>query len=65
MRNRNFARPEAFQAHLILQFIELGAQALVQLVGGNDDFQLALQAFGQGFCDLHETSNFRKFVPVA
>ena len=53
---RHMARPEAFDPGAILQFIETRLKAALELIGANDDFQLAAQTLRAGNCDIHAQS---------
>src|SRR5262252_10397809 len=64
MVNRNLARPEAVQAHPILQLNDALVEPRFQIRGGDHDPEFAFETLGGGFGDLHGVISVRSRFAV-
>ena len=51
--HRHLARPEAAELDTVLHLVETGHDPRLEISGRDFDLVFALEAFGQGFSDLH------------
>ena len=58
MRHGHLAGTEAIDAGLGLHLVELAVKAAGEIASGQHDFISALEAFGEGFGDLHRSNLF-------
>ena len=59
MLQRHFTRAETVDPDLVLHFNELGGQTLGQILRGKYHVKLALQAFRERICNLHDLQSLR------